>query len=65
MAEQQGRCAPARPEILAQYTQAFEGTVTGVEGDTVTLHTPAGAEELEIAAVRYQPLATGPSDGRG
>jgi transcription elongation factor GreB len=29
------------------------------EGDTVTLHTPAGAEELEIAAVRYEPLATG------
>ncbi|HTQ00492.1 MAG TPA: transcription elongation factor GreB [Casimicrobiaceae bacterium] len=29
------------------------------EGDTVTLHTPAGAEELEIAAVRYVPLATG------
>jgi transcription elongation factor GreB len=31
------------------------------EGDTVTLHTPAGAEELEIAAVRYVPLATGPA----
>ena len=29
------------------------------EGDTVTLHTPAGAEELEIAGVRYVPLATG------
>jgi len=29
------------------------------EGDTVTLHTPAGAEELEIAAVRYVPLSTG------
>jgi hypothetical protein len=37
VAEQQGRCAPASPEILAQYTQAFEGTVTGIEGDTVTL----------------------------
>ncbi|MCC6195932.1 MAG: transcription elongation factor GreB [Burkholderiales bacterium] len=35
------------------------------EGDTVTLQTPAGAEELEIAAVRYLPLLTGPSDGRG
>ena len=29
------------------------------EGDTVTLHTPGGSEELEIAAVRYVPLATG------
>jgi transcription elongation factor GreB len=28
------------------------------EGDSVTLHTPGGAEELEIAAVRYVPLAT-------
>jgi len=32
------------------------------EGDTVTLHTPAGVEELEIASVRYVPLAT---DGPG
>jgi transcription elongation factor GreB len=31
------------------------------EGDTVTLHTPGGPEELEIAAVRYVPLATGDS----
>jgi transcription elongation factor GreB len=31
------------------------------EGDTVTLRTPAGAEELEIAAVRYVALATGPA----
>jgi transcription elongation factor GreB len=29
------------------------------EGDTVTLQTPGGPEELEIAAVRYVPLATG------
>jgi transcription elongation factor GreB len=29
------------------------------EGDTVTLMTPGGAEELEIAAVRYVPLETG------
>ncbi len=38
------------------------------EGDVVTLHTPAGAEEIEIAAVRYEPLATGAgrgTDGRG
>ena len=31
------------------------------EGDTVTLHTPGGSEELEIASVRYVPLATGPA----
>jgi transcription elongation factor GreB len=30
------------------------------EGDTVTLQTPGGAEELEIAAVRYVALETGP-----
>jgi len=41
VAEQQGRCAPASPEILAQYTQAFEGTVTGIEGETVTLEATA------------------------
>jgi transcription elongation factor GreB len=29
------------------------------EGDTVTLMTPAGPEDLEIAAVRYVPLPTG------
>jgi len=29
------------------------------EGDTVTLRTPGGVEELEVVAVRYQPLATG------
>ncbi len=29
------------------------------EGDTVTLVTPAGPEELDIEAVRYVPLATG------
>jgi transcription elongation factor GreB len=29
------------------------------EGDTVTLKTPGGVEELEILAVRYQPLASG------
>jgi transcription elongation factor GreB len=29
------------------------------EGDTVTLRTPGGIEELEVVAVRYQPLATG------
>ena len=29
------------------------------EGDIVTLKTPGGTEELEILAVRYEPLATG------
>ena len=28
------------------------------EGDSVTLRTPVGTEELEILAVRYEPLAT-------
>ena len=28
------------------------------EGDTVTLRTPGGIEELDILAVRYEPLAT-------
>jgi len=31
------------------------------EGDIVTLQTPGGPEEIEIAAVRYVPLATGDS----
>jgi len=29
------------------------------EGDTVTLRTPVGAEDIEIIEVRYEPLATG------
>jgi transcription elongation factor GreB len=29
------------------------------EGDSVTLHTPGGVDELEIVAVRYVPLDTG------
>ena len=28
------------------------------EGETVLLRTPGGVEELEIIAVRYEPLAT-------
>jgi hypothetical protein len=35
----QDKCAVATPEILAQYPQAFEGTVTSIEGDTVTIDT--------------------------
>jgi transcription elongation factor GreB len=34
------------------------------EGDSVTLHTPGGVEELDIAAVRYVPLDTGPAPQR-
>ena len=33
------------------------------EGDTVTLQTPGGTEQLEIATVAYLPLATGEPDG--
>ena len=33
------RCAVATPAILAQYPQAFQGTVTSIEGDTVTMDT--------------------------
>jgi transcription elongation factor GreB len=29
------------------------------EGETVTLRTPGGAEDIDIVAVRYEPLATG------
>ena len=36
---QQGKCAQATPEILSQYDLAFQGTVTSIEGDTVTLDT--------------------------
>jgi hypothetical protein len=36
---QKTKCMVATPEILAQYDQAFQGTVTSIEGDTVTLAT--------------------------
>ena len=29
------------------------------EGDTVTLRTPGGVEDIDIVEVRYEPLATG------
>jgi transcription elongation factor GreB len=35
------------------------------EGDTVSLRTPAGVEELDIVAVRYLPLATGDAQSAG
>jgi len=34
------------------------------EGDTVTLHTPGGVDELEILAVHYAPLATGNAEAQ-
>ena len=33
------------------------------EGDTVTMRTPGGIEEIEILRVRYEPLATGDAPG--
>jgi hypothetical protein len=35
----QGRCAVLTPVVLSQFDQAFAGTVTAVEGDTVTFQT--------------------------
>jgi hypothetical protein len=35
----QGRCRPLTADVLAQYDQAFQGTVTAVDGDTVTFQT--------------------------
>ncbi|QIG44497.1 hypothetical protein G5V58_18450 [Nocardioides anomalus] len=37
VADASARCAPPDPAILAQYPQAFEGQVTAISGDTVTL----------------------------
>ena len=39
VAAKEGRCAVPTPAILAQYPVAFQGTVTSIEGDTVTLDT--------------------------
>ena len=33
------------------------------EGDTVTMRTPAGVEEIDVVQVRYAPLATGAATG--
>jgi transcription elongation factor GreB len=35
------------------------------EGDTVTLRTPGGVEELDVVGVRYEPLATDAPQGSG
>lgn len=37
VAPQQGRCAAPDPAILTQYPVAFAGTVTAIDGNTVTL----------------------------
>jgi hypothetical protein len=37
VAPQQGRCAAPDPAILVQYPLAFAGTVTSIEGNTVTM----------------------------
>jgi hypothetical protein len=57
VAPQQGKCREATPEILAQYPQAFQGTVTAVEGDTVTLQatTVLNGEVSETVQVTAPP----------
>ncbi len=35
----QGRCAVPTADLISQYPQAFQGTVTAVDGNTVTLQT--------------------------
>jgi hypothetical protein len=50
-----GRCAAPDPVVLAQYDQAFQGTVTAVEGDTITLqatdvYNGEVGETVEVAA---------------
>ncbi len=39
VSDQQGRCRAPDAGVLAQYDQAFQGTVTSIEGETVTLDT--------------------------
>jgi hypothetical protein len=39
VAAQKGKCQVATPALLAQYPVAFQGTVTAIQGDTVTLQT--------------------------
>ena len=59
VAAKTGRCAVATPAILAQYPVAFQGTVTSIEGGTVTLDTTEVlqgevGETVQVAA--SQPL---------
>ena len=59
VAAKTGRCAVATPAILAQYPVAFQGTVTSISADTVTLETTEVlqgdvGETVEVAAA--QPL---------
>ena len=55
----EGRCALPTPELLASHDVAFGGTVTAIEGDTVTLSTTtvfAGdvAEQVQVTAPSAQ-----------
>ena len=62
VAKQEGRCAPPTPAILAQYPQAFAGTVTAIEGDTVTIETTDvyAGEVAETVEVTAPPAQFGP-----
>jgi hypothetical protein len=69
-APQTGRCAAPDAAILTQYPLAFQGTVTSIEGETVTLETtevlqgevgetvevtaPQGVFESMVSAVEFQ-----------
>ena len=46
---------PARGRV-SWVSPIAKALLKGREGDVVTLRTPAGAEEIEILAVRYNPL---------
>jgi len=49
---------PAR-HYISWISPVARALIKAREGDTVTLRTPVGAEEIEIVEVRYEPLATG------
>ena len=56
-----------RPEMLAQYDQAFQGTVTAIEGDTVTLQATEvfNGEVGETVEVTAPPADFAGADLRG
>lgn len=58
------KCAAPTPELLSQFDTAFEGTVTSVDGDVVTLAPTevfAGekADEVEVVGSGIDPRALG------
>jgi hypothetical protein len=55
----QAKCAVLTPAVLAQYDQAFQGTVTSVDGDTVTFH----ATDVYAGQVGETVQLTAPPDG--